>query len=528
MFDPLIEACPPSLEKELESLMAVTKFFRWKFSFLEHSADAKVILETAKRCCPFHTETKREARNFTKVLSSIDACLRGTIRGLLLADTFTAFVVSSVISYDLETIWRFMHVFTAADLLQRVHAEFFEPRPVEVSMFLYKDLTFSSKATDKWIDGVEEEKGIPTARSLRCTRSGRVLNEMVPEPSCTTAQRLLETLEAWDGKDAETYAAVQLVAQLAQTSPSEKLHPLSSIHDVRAHLARLLPLHTCLVHRMKLFWRCLAPKRTRTLHVPSLADISRSSDATFEQIWRWCLDRNANKIFLAWTRRPRLIELPLQYDELYSSMTGRHCTRCMKTPCDPGLCLIYGDYLCCGDSCCTLAFMPYGSPVGECTRHAAECGGGVGIVLFLERCRVDLVGGSMAAYFPSLYVHSHGEEDVVLQRGRTLRLDRARFAHLESLWRTHRVFTEVSRLRKATKLPNEAARMYDCCEAMSTFMKEAGVAVADGKNSLSMSAKVNKEDVKMSGMLVVTMYAPTEDELKVTLDLKTHFSNTLI
>ncbi|KAI9912159.1 hypothetical protein PsorP6_009103 [Peronosclerospora sorghi] len=160
---------------------------------------------------------------------------------------------------------------------------------------------------------------------------------------------LLETLEAWDGKDAEAYAAVQLVAQLTQTSPSEKLQPLSSIHDVRARLARLLPLHTCFVRRMKLIWLCLAPKRTRTLHVPSLADISRSSDATFEQIWRWCVDRNANKMFLECampgdkcehtegcceayvasmfilregTRRPRLIELPLQYDELYSSMRG--------------------------------------------------------------------------------------------------------------------------------------------------------------------------------------------------------------
>ncbi|KAI9907918.1 hypothetical protein PsorP6_004294 [Peronosclerospora sorghi] len=97
------------------------------------------------------------------------------------------------------------------------------------------------------------------------------------------------------------------------------------------------------------------------------------------------------------TRRPRLIELPLQYHELYSSMTGRHCTRCMKTPCDPDFCAL---------------------------------------------------GGSTAAYFPSVYVDLHGEEDVVLQRGRPLRLDRERYAHLESSWRTHRIFTEVSRLRK--------------------------------------------------------------------------------
>ncbi|KAI9912281.1 hypothetical protein PsorP6_009102 [Peronosclerospora sorghi] len=72
MFDPLIEACPPSLEKEFESLMAVTKFCRWTFSLLEHSEDAKVILETAKCCCPIHTDTKREARKFT---TQLDRCL---------------------------------------------------------------------------------------------------------------------------------------------------------------------------------------------------------------------------------------------------------------------------------------------------------------------------------------------------------------------------------------------------------------------------------------------------------------------
>ncbi|KAI9917659.1 hypothetical protein PsorP6_012819 [Peronosclerospora sorghi] len=44
-----------------------------------------------------------------------------------------------------------------------------------------------------------------------------------------------------------------------------------------------------------------------------------------------------------------------------------------------------------------------------------------------------------------------------------------------------------------------------------------------------MAVRVNQEDVKAPGTLFVTMYAPTEDvELKVTPDLKLHFSNTLL
>lgn len=67
MYDPLTDRCPPAMEKELASLAAVTKFCRWSFSLLEHSADAKVIWETSKRCCPINSETKREYRKFTKV-----------------------------------------------------------------------------------------------------------------------------------------------------------------------------------------------------------------------------------------------------------------------------------------------------------------------------------------------------------------------------------------------------------------------------------------------------------------------------
>lgn len=73
----------------------------------------------------------------------------------------------------------------------------------------------------------------------------------------------------------------------------------------------------------------------------------------------------------------------------------------------------------------------------------------------------------------------------------------------------------------AAKLPGEAARMYECCSAMTTFMKEVGVAVDGGKDSLSMAAKVNQQDVKARGTLVITMYAACDDvEKTITPDLK--------
>lgn len=81
----------------------------------------------------------------------------------------------------------------------------------------------------------------------------------------------------------------------------------------------------------------------------------------------------------------------------------------------------------------------------------------------------------------------------------------------------------------AAKLPGEAARMYECCSAMTEFMKAVGVSVDGGKDSLSMAAKVNKQDVKAPGTLVITMYAACDDvEKTVTPDLKPHAAETLL
>ncbi|KAL4125401.1 hypothetical protein PRIC2_008986 [Phytophthora ramorum] len=481
-FDPLTDHCPPSLEKEMESLTAVTKFCRWTFSLLEHSADAKVIWETAKRCCPINNETKREYRKFTKVLGSIDACLRGTILGLLVADTFTAFVVASVIADEIETIWRFIPVFTAADLLQRLHAEFFEPCKIEgTSLFQDKFSVVAASETESSAQPTATSEANAAALAPRRTRSGRSISPAAPVASTAgSVHQLMQAMEASGEEGSDEYAVLQLLQRMAKTCSSEKLKPLTSVSDVRSRLKRILPANAAFVRRMKLFWRCLtdenadASANSRSMQIPTLGDIARSNDPTFDRIWQWCMDRMLSKTHLGSSKvgdkcehtegcseayvasmfilrevpmRPRLIDLPIQYDELYSEMADRKCTRCDKVPCDPGLCLICGEYLCCGDSCCTRAFMPHGPPVGECTRHAAECGGGVGIVLLLEQCRIAVVGGSMAAYFPCPYVDAHGEEDVGLQRGRPLRLDMARYKYLESLWLSHRIFTEVSRQR---------------------------------------------------------------------------------
>ena len=51
----------------------------------------------------------------------------------------------------------------------------------------------------------------------------------------------------------------------------------------------------------------------------------------------------------------------------------------------------------------------------------------------------------------------------------------------------------------AAKLPGEGALLYDACKAMCDTMRELGVAVDGGKDSLSMAARVGGETVKAPG-----------------------------
>lgn len=52
----------------------------------------------------------------------------------------------------------------------------------------------------------------------------------------------------------------------------------------------------------------------------------------------------------------------------------------------------------------------------------------------------------------------------------------------------------------AAKLPGEGALLHDACTAMCQVMQELGIAVDGGKDSLSMTARVNDGVVKAPGL----------------------------
>ena len=56
----------------------------------------------------------------------------------------------------------------------------------------------------------------------------------------------------------------------------------------------------------------------------------------------------------------------------------------------------------------------------------------------------------------------------------------------------------------AAKLPDEGGRMYNTCVSLCACMKQLGISIDGGKDSLSMAAKVGAELVKSPGQVIYT------------------------
>jgi phosphoribosylformylglycinamidine synthase len=81
----------------------------------------------------------------------------------------------------------------------------------------------------------------------------------------------------------------------------------------------------------------------------------------------------------------------------------------------------------------------------------------------------------------------------------------------------------------AAKMPGEGVKLVRACEAMCEVMKELGVAIDGGKDSLSMAARVGVETVKAPGALVVSAYVTVEDVTrKLTPELKLKGKETML
>ncbi len=134
--------------------------------------------------------------------------------------------------------------------------------------------------------------------------------------------------------------------------------------------------------------------------------------------------------------RPSLLGLPNSYVELYLMVMAVSSSDPLPES-ENAVCLICGE------------MVIVGSREG-CTIHARHCGSGCGVFFLIQRCAVLLMRDSFAAFYGSMYVDEHGEEDAWVRRGRPLYLSTSRYATLCRMYQAHQVAEEVCRRRLLT------------------------------------------------------------------------------
>ena len=111
-----------------------------------------------------------------------------------------------------------------------------------------------------------------------------------------------------------------------------------------------------------------------------------------------------------------LVELPTLFTDLYSSLRRKTCYRCEECPKRLiGLYLLCGAVMCAGNKRChhSRHEPDVEQPVGSCTLHAGHCHNGQSAYFIVQENTVVLTtgqSGSLACYYPSLYLDSDGED----------------------------------------------------------------------------------------------------------------------
>jgi Proteolysis_6 C-terminal/Putative zinc finger in N-recognin (UBR box)/E3 ubiquitin-protein ligase UBR1-like, winged-helix domain len=119
----------------------------------------------------------------------------------------------------------------------------------------------------------------------------------------------------------------------------------------------------------------------------------------------------------------RLTPLPRTFQDLYYEHHDTPCVSCgHASSAHAAMCMVCGKFVCVRDSTnCHLD-------------HVRSCSGRHGILLALKRCDVMLVLNTKTCFWGSVYLDEHGEEDIMLTRGKPMFLNEARCQQLTDLF----------------------------------------------------------------------------------------------
>ncbi|KAI8124337.1 E3 ubiquitin-protein ligase UBR3 [Lucilia cuprina] len=161
-------------------------------------------------------------------------------------------------------------------------------------------------------------------------------------------------------------------------------------------------------------WDCFNASKVYVLY-PAPKNLYRNSGTPTDTVRELVL---LNQHAAAGTTK--LLELPREYERLFTYYHERPCLNCYKVPKESSHCLLCGTIVCLKQNCCAE------NECCEAVRHTITCGGGIGIFLVVTSTYIIVIRGRRACLWGSLYLDDFDEEDRDLKRGKPLYLSRDR------------------------------------------------------------------------------------------------------
>jgi E3 ubiquitin-protein ligase UBR1 len=125
--------------------------------------------------------------------------------------------------------------------------------------------------------------------------------------------------------------------------------------------------------------------------------------------------------------------------------------RCGPALEDPAICMVCGLLLNSGSRGNRTAVHTASLTPGDCTIHAENCGGGVGVFFLVQKCCPLLIKGSRACYLPPIYLDHNGETCDTLSQSKPMHLSRRRVRRLEEMFVRHQLARELFRVRASSE-----------------------------------------------------------------------------
>uniref|UniRef100_A0AC34GT70 E3 ubiquitin-protein ligase n=1 Tax=Panagrolaimus sp. ES5 TaxID=591445 RepID=A0AC34GT70_9BILA len=133
-------------------------------------------------------------------------------------------------------------------------------------------------------------------------------------------------------------------------------------------------------------------------------------------------------------RYRQLLNLPKEYDKLFSAFFGQKCENCHRPPKHQMLCLLCGAFMCLNR--CNESDDRSSETETYIERHTISCGAGCACYLSLNSTMIVINYYRVAVLWGTVYLDSHGEEDRNLIRGKPLFLSDNRIKQLQRCWLT--------------------------------------------------------------------------------------------